>query len=282
MQVAITGASGFIGKSLRARLLASGHEARAISLRSKLAPDAFAGCDAVINLAGEPVAQRWTAAAKKRITDSRVDGTREVVRAIAALEQKPATLISASAIGFYGDRGHEILTEDSPPASDFLAQVTVAWEREAREAEKLGVRVFTPRIGVVLGRDGGALKQMLLPFKLGVGGRIGSGKQWMSWIHLDDLISLVLFALENPKVAGPVNATAPNPVTNAEFTRELARALHRPAIFPVPAIALKLMFGQMAEVLLGGQRVLPEAAQRAGFQFRYPALGPALSDLFPA
>lgn len=281
MNIAITGASGFIGRHLTTRLREQGHSTRAISLRSgSLAPDAFAGCDAVVNLAGENVAQRWTASAKQRIFDSRVQGTRGLVQAIAQASPRPAIIISASAIGYYGSRGDEILTEQSAPSSDFLGEVVQKWENEAREAEKFGVRVVSPRIGVVLGSDGGALQKMLLPFRFGVGGRIGTGRQWMSWIHIDDLIELILFALSTSALAGPVNATAPNPVTNADFTRELARALHRPAIFPVPAIALKLMFGEMSEILLGGQRVLPQAALAAGFKFRYPEIGSALADLF--
>ena len=288
MKIAITGASGFIGRNLAARLTAEGHSTRAISLRSgsalnALAPDSFAACDAVVHLAGEPVAQRWTAAAKKKILESRVGGTRAVVQALAGLDRKPPVLVSASGVGYYGSRGDEILTEGAGPGADFVGELSVAWEREAREAEKLGIRVVCPRIGIVLG-DGGALQKMLPPFKLGVGGRIGSGAQWMSWIHIDDLVNLIVFALSgvssNAAFSGPVNAVAPHPVTNAEFTRELARALHRPAIFPVPGFALKLMFGEMALMLLGGQRVIPQAALDAGFQFRYSELGSALAALF--
>jgi uncharacterized protein (TIGR01777 family) len=284
MNIAITGASGFIGRHLTAKLIEQGHSTRAISLRLGLAPNVLAGCDAVVNLAGENVAQRWTASAKRRIYDSRVGGTRAVVQALAGLDKKPSVLVSASAIGYYGSRGDEILTEDLPPGSGFLADVVQAWENEAREAEKLGIRVVSPRIGVVLGRDGGALQKMSLPFRFGVGGRIGSGHQWMSWIHIDDLVALIVLALSgssgNPALQGPINAVAPHPLSNAGFTRELARVLHRPAIFPVPAIALKIIFGEMAEILLGGQRVLPEAAVRAGFTFRYPELGSALAALF--
>ena len=173
-------------------------------------------------------------------------------------------------------RGDDILTEDSPPASDFLGQVAVGWEQEAHAAEQFGVRVVTPRIGVVLGRGGGALKQMLPPFRLGAGGRLGSGKQWMSWIALDDLVSLIEFAIANAALTGPVNAIAPNPVTNSGFTRARAAALHRPAILPVPALALKILFGEVSQVLLASQRVIPQAALRAGFQFRYAELGEAL------
>jgi uncharacterized protein len=274
MNVAITGASGFIGRALSERLGSSGHSVTAISLRTQPSPEVFAGCQAVVNLAGEPVAQRWTAAARERISNSRIQGTRSVVAALR--KYPPQVLVSASAVGYYGSRGDEILTEDSPPASDFLGQLAVGWEQEAHAAEQFGIRVVIPRIGVVLGRGGGALAQMLLPFRLGVGGRLGTGKQWMSWIALDDLVSLLKFAIEDAALSGPVNAVAPNPVTNAAFTRELAAAVHRPAILPVPAFALKILFGEMSEILLGGQRVIPQAALRAGFQFRYAGLGEAL------
>jgi uncharacterized protein len=284
MNIAITGASGFIGRNLAAKLTAEGHSTRAISLRSGIAPDALSGCGAVVHLAGEPVAQRWTASAKKKIIESRVGGTRAVVQAIVETNPPPAILICASGIGYYGSRGDDILAEDAAPAADFLGEVVLAWEREALHAEMLGVRVVCPRFGVVLGRDGGALPKMMAPFRLGIGGRIGSGKQWISWIHIDDLVNLIVFALSgvsnNAALSGPVNAVAPHPVTNSEFTRELARALHRPAIFPVPEFVLKLMFGEMASMLLGGQRVIPQAALAAGFQFRYSELGSALAALF--
>ena len=232
MNVVITGGSGFIGRAIAERLRASGHTVTTVSLRTPPGPEAFTGCHAVVHLAGEPVAQRWTAAAKERIMNSRVQGTRTLV---AALRQQPPTvLISASAIGYYGSRGDEILTEESPPGSDFLGQVAFAWEKEARAAEEFGVRVVTPRIGVVLGRGGGALPKMALPFRFGVGGRLGDGKQWTSWIHLDDLVALVEFSIATTAVRGAVNAVAPNPVTNADFTRELAAALHRPAILSSP------------------------------------------------
>ncbi len=186
-----------------------------------------------------------------------------------------ATLINASAIGYYGSRGDEMLTESSPPGQDFLAGVTAEWEREA---DRFAGRVVKLRIAMVVGR-GGALKKMLLPFKLGIGGRIGDGSQWMSWIHLDDLVSLIIFSIQNPRVAGAVNASSPNPVTNVEFTRELAGALHRPAILPVPKFAFKLMFGELSQVVLASQRVLPVAAGDAGFQFRFPEIGAALRDV---
>jgi len=280
MKIVITGGSGFIGRAIAQRLRASGHSVAAVSLRTPPGPEVFADCETVVHLAGEPVAQRWTAAAKERIMNSRVQGTRSLVGALR--QQPPAVLISASAIGYYGSRGDEVLTEDSPPASDFLGQVAVAWEQEALAAEEFGVRVVTPRIGVVLGREGGALPKMALPFRFGVGGRLGDGKQWTSWIHLDDLVALFEFSISTSAVRGAVNAVAPNPVTNTAFTKGLAAALHRPAIFPVPAAALKLLLGEMSQVVLASQRVIPEAALRAGFQFRFTDAGEALRQIFAA
>jgi len=277
MNVAITGGSGFIGRAVTEQLRASGHHVIPISVRTAPSHEVFAGCHAVVHLAGEPVAQRWTAVARERILHSRVQGTRTLVDALR--RQPPTVLVSASAIGYYGSRGDEILREDSPPASDFLAQVSVAWEQEARAAEAFGVRVVTPRIGVVLGRGGGALAMMAMPFRFGVGGRLGNGKQWTSWIHLDDLVALIEFSIGTAAIGGAVNAVAPNPVTNADFTRELATALHRPALFPVPALALKILMGEMSQVALGSQRVIPEAALRAGFQFQFTEVGEALRQI---
>jgi len=196
--------------------------------------------------------------------------------------QPPQVLVSASGVGYYGSRGNDVLTEREPPGADFLAHVCVAWEREAREAQKLGVRVVTLRIGVVLGAGGGALQRMLTPFRLGVGGRIGSGHQWMSWIHIDDLCRLIGFILREGGVRGAVNATSPNPITNAGFTRALAGAVHRPAVFPMPPIALKLLFGEMSQVLLGSQRAVPETALRVGFEFHYQEAGAALANILGA
>ena len=198
---------------------------------------------------------------------------------MASVPKPPQVLVCASAIGYYGSRGDEVLTESSAPGSGFLADVCVAWEREAKAAETLGTRVVMMRTGVVLDRNGGALRRMLPPFRLGVGGRIGTGRQWMSWIHLDDLVALYVFALEHA-LAGPVNGVAPEPVTNADFTRALASALHRPAIFPVPSAVLQLTFGEMSEILLASQRVLPREAEAAGFIFRYPRIAEALGALF--
>jgi uncharacterized protein (TIGR01777 family) len=295
MRVTITGASGFIGGSLLKKLLEEGHSLAVLTRGPAPAastgvryfqwtpgtpppPESLAGADAVVHLAGEPVAQRWTAAARQRILSSRVEGTGALVEALAELPRRPEVLISASAVGYYGDRGDEILNESSTPGADFLAGVCRAWEAEATRAASLGMRVVTPRIGVVLAAHGGALARMLLPFRLGAGGRLGSGRQWMSWIHLDDLTALIAFSLAHA-VSGPINATAPNPVINAEFTRTLASVLRRPAIFPVPGFALRALFGEMAQVLLGGQRALPAAAQSAGFAFRHPELGEALTTL---
>jgi hypothetical protein len=277
MKIAITGASGFIGREVARSLTAAGHSVQPISLRGGIAPGALAGVNAVVHLAGEPVAQRWTAAARDRITRSRVEGTRALVAAMRP--QPPQVLISASAVGYYGSRGDEILIEADPPANDFLGKVAAAWEEEALAAEPLGVRVARIRIGVVLGPGGGALKRILPPFRLGLGGRLGNGHQWMSWIHIRDLIDLIAFLMKESTVRGVFNATSPFPVTNREFTRALAEAVHRPAIFPVPAFALKLAFGEMSQVLLGSQRAIPDAAQRAGFVFENPDIFAALAQI---
>jgi len=277
MNVAITGASGFIGSSLAEHLRRSGHIVRAISLRAALPPDALAGVNAVINLAGEPVAQRWTISARDKILRSRIEGTQALVAAMRT--QPPQVLISASAVGYYGSRGDEILTESAPPARDFLGRVAVAWEEVAQAAEPLGVRVARIRIGVVLGKGGGALSKMILPFRLGVGGQLGSGKQWMSWIHIDDLMELIAFLMKESTVRGVFNATSPFPVTNREFTQALAEAVHRPAIIPVPAFALRLALGEMAEIVLASQRAIPDAAQRAGFVFEHPDIYAALAQI---
>jgi hypothetical protein len=276
VNIAITGASGMIGKRLQQRFAEAGHTPRAIA-RAAAVPS----CDALVHLAGEPIAQRWTEAAKKRIYDSRVEGTRNLVNALSKQSNRPRVLVCASAVGFYGSRGDEILTEKSPAGAGFLPHLAIDWEESARLAEPLGIRVISLRFGMILGH-GGALAKLLPPFRLGAGGRLGSGRQWMSWIHIDDAVSLILFAIENTAGAalrGSVNATAPHPVTNDEFTRRLAAALHRPAIFPVPAFALKLAFGEMSEVLLDSQRVLPTAAQAAGFHFQYPELAAALENI---
>jgi uncharacterized protein (TIGR01777 family) len=275
MIVAITGASGFIGTRLVRRL--EGHEVRTISRHAGNMAEAVDGADAVVNLAGEPISQRWTAGVKGRIRESRVGTTRGVVEAIAAARQRPSVLVSASAIGYYGSRGDEVLTEQSLPGSGFLAEVCIEWERGAQAAARFGVRVVLLRIGVVLGPGGGMLKPMLAPFKAGVGGRLGSGNQWMSWIHLEDIVDMIVSAMQDARVNGPVNGVGPQPVRNSEFTLALAHAVHRPAVFPVPLFALKLRFGELADVILQSQRVLPEAAMSAGLRYRYPSLNEALA-----
>ena len=277
MNVAITGASGFIGRAVAENLQSSGHIVRAMSLRGAVEPDVLQGVNAVVHLAGEPVAQRWTAHARDRILRSRVEGTRALVAAMRG--NPPQVLISASAVGYYGSRGDEILIESAPPADDFLGRVAAAWEEEAQAAEPLGVRVARVRIGMVLGKNGGALARMLPPFRMGVGGRLGNGRQWMSWIHIDDLIALIAFLMKESTVRGVFNATSPYPVTNREFTRALAEAVHRPAILPVPAFALRFVFGEMASVLLASQRAVPDAAQRAGFVFENPDIFAALAQI---
>jgi uncharacterized protein (TIGR01777 family) len=297
MNITLTGASGFVGARLTQRLLDAGHAVHALGRRrpanlpasvrfsqwqsaeAEPPSESLAGADAVIHLAGELVAQRWTPAAKNRIRSSRVDGTRHLVNALSTESRRPQVLICASAIGIYGSRGDELLTENSSPGDDFLAELVNDWEKAAALAEALGIRVVRLRLGVVLGRGGGALAKMLPPFRLGLGGRLASGRQWTSWIHVDDVINLILFTLANAGIRGAVNATAPVPVTNAEFTKQLAAAIHRPAIFPVPTFALKLLFGEMASMVISSQRVIPEAAERAGFEFEYPQLGPALGRL---
>jgi uncharacterized protein (TIGR01777 family) len=243
--------------------------------------EAFEGVDAVLHLAGESVAAgRWTTAQKARIRDSRVVGTRHLVQGIVQSARRPAVLVSASAVGYYGDRGEEELTESARPADDFLAQVCVEWEQEALAAEKAGVRVALARTGIVLGSGaGGALEKMLTPFRLGAGGPLGSGRQWMPWIHVADLARLYLHAAETMSIVGPMNAVAPNPVRNSEFTKVLARQLHRPAFMPAPYFGLRLVFGEFAQVLFASQRVIPRVALDTGFVFQYPELAGALREI---
>jgi uncharacterized protein len=238
--------------------------------------NALSRIDVIFHLAGEPIAQHWSDDVKRRIYDSRVDGTRRLVAAIRELKHKPYALISASAVGYYGDRGGEILTEAAPAGHDFLAEVCRDWEREAAHARDLGLRVVPIRIATVLGRGGGALKQMLPVFRFGIGGKFGSGKQWMSWIHVNDLVRLFLFAADNSAATAVLNGSSPNPVTNAEFTKALGRVLRRPTIVSVPKFALRAALGEMANFLYTSQRVLPEAAQRSGFAFEYPTVDEAL------
>ena len=299
MKITITGASGLIGRRLLKVLARDNHSLHVLSrhggtnmppgvrlsvwdaMKGEPPADSLREADAVIHLAGEPVAQRWTAHAKQRIRATRVDGTRNLVQALGTLERKPEVLICASAVGYYGSRGDESLAESAAPGNDYLAEVCVAWEREALAAEAFGMRVVRVRIGLVLDRRGGALQRMLPPFRMGVGGKLGNGRQWMSWIHLDDLAALFQFALKNP-LHGAINGVTPNPVVNSEFTRTLSAALHRPAMFPVPGFGLRVLFGEMSGVLLASQRVVPEAAVSAGFPFRFPQLAPALSEILKA
>jgi hypothetical protein len=242
--------------------------------------EAFAGVEAVFHLAGESVAEgRWTAAQKARIRDSRVVGTRNLVQGIAQVSDRPRVLVSASAVGYYGDRGEEELTESASPGRDFLADVCVAWEKVALAAEKLGVRVVTERTGIVLGAGGGALAKMLTPFKLGAGGPLGNGRQWMPWVHVSDLARLYLHAAEHESIRGPMNAVAPHPVRNSEFTKALGRQLRRPAFMPAPYLGLRLLFGEFAQVLFASQRVVPQVALDTGFTFQYPDIAAALKEI---
>ncbi len=238
--------------------------------------EALAGRDRVVHLAGAPIAQRWTPAAKQAIRDSRVLGTRNLVEGLRALDPRPTVLVSGSAIGWYGPHGEEPLDEEAPAGRDFLAQICVAWEAEAQTAAELGVRVVQLRTGVVLDPQGGALAKMLPPFRLGLGGPVAGGRQFMSWIHREDLVGMIVEALRNEWWQGPINATAPTPVTNAQFSKALAHALHRPAVFPVPAFALRTLYGEMAEIVTAGARVLPAKPLMLGYRFRHPELEEAL------
>ncbi|HET6201436.1 MAG TPA: TIGR01777 family oxidoreductase [Planctomycetota bacterium] len=299
MRALVTGATGFIGRALlrrlespvvltrdpaRARESLGGAEVHRWQPGADPAPaESFRGVEAVVHLAGEPVASgRWNAAKKARIRDSRVLGTRDLVASIERVRERPRVFVSASAVGFYGSRGDEDLDESASPGSDFLARVCRDWEAEASKARALGLRVVQARIGVVLGRGGGALARMLPPFRLGLGGTLGGGRQWMPWIHLEDAVGLLLHAAEREDVAGPMNVVAPDPATNREFTKALAGALRRPAVFPVPPFALRLALGEFAEVLLGSQKVRPRVAERTGYRFRHPSVAGALSDLVSA
>ena len=281
MKVVVSGASGLIGTALVPALRAEGHEVIRLVRREPTGTDEIrwnpaAGeldvtqlrdVDALVNLGGENIGQRWTDARKREILDSRVSSTGLLARTAAALDPRPSVLVCASAVGFYGVRDNEILTEESTQGSGFLAEVVGAWEAAAEPARAVGIRVVHLRQGIVLATQGGALERMLLPFKLGVGGRVGSGKQWWSWVGLDDLTAGYGHALRHD-IAGAVNLTSPNPVTNAQFTKALGSALGRPTVFPVPAFAARTLFGEMGEqMLLGGQRVLPARLQDAGFDF---------------
>jgi uncharacterized protein (TIGR01777 family) len=263
---------------LAAALRARGDTATIASLRDPVAAaNAASQADVVVNLAGAPVASRWTRARKAEIRRSRVDLTRALLERIAAFERVPQAFVSASAVGYYGTSFTETFVESSPPGDDFLARVCVEWEREANRASLLGIRVAIVRLGVVLGKDGGALKKMLLPFRFGLGGRLGSGRQWMSWVDIDDVVGIFLLAIDSQ--SGVMNAVSPQPVINAEFTQVLANAVRRPAVLPVPTFALRLLFGEGAQILTGGQRVLPERTLEAGYRFRAPELAGALSQI---
>ncbi len=278
MRFLIVGGTGFIGKELQRFLIGRGHGVQVLSRRTGWNVDAAS--DVIVNLAGEPIAgKRWTEIQKQKIIQSRLQATQAVVEALAQSSPKPKVLINASAIGFYGPRGDEILDESAGRGEGFLAKTCGLWENEARKAEKFGARVVLLRIGIVLGKGGGALAKMLPPFRFFIGGPLGSGRQWMSWIHIEDLVRLMEYVALEEGFRGPVNATAPNPVTMKEFARALGLALHRPAFMPVPGFALKILLGEMSEMLLTGQKVLPRKAQVSGFSFNFNKLHDSLKNL---
>lgn len=295
MRILITGATGFIGQPLCQRLHEAGHELLVVSrsperARERLPQGTKAARsaldflshppDAIINLAGEPIAAgRWTDKRKREIIESRVRATRGVVELCGKLESPPRVLVSASAMGWYGDQGDREVTEDTPPHKEFVHEICAVWEAEARKAKEHGTRVAIARIGLVLDRGGGMLERVLPPFKLGVGGRLGDGRQYMPWIHRQDMVRILEFLLEGDALTGPFNASAPTPVTNAEFTATLARHLNRPALLPAPAAALKLAFGEMSRLLLTGADMRPARLLEAGFEFDYPTLDDALTDI---
>lgn len=293
MKLLVTGGTGFIGAPLCQSLLKQGHELLVLTRRPERSSSkpglrflswsseewrrAIEDMDGVINLAGEPlVAQRWSVRQKLVIQESRLESTRTLIEALASAPRRPAVLINASAVGYYGPRGDEALAETDAPGSGFLAELCRAWEAHAQRAEPLGMRVVRLRIGVVLGSGGGALAKMVPPFRWWVGGPLGAGRQWVSWIHRDDVTGLIEWALTHPELSGAVNATAPSPVTMRTLCKELARALRRPCWAAVPGPALRVLLGEMAEVLLTGQQVLPQAALRSGYPFHYPELSQAL------
>jgi len=301
MKILITGSSGFIGTALTQELLGAGHmvcrlirpcaktgvarNAQGLDVNWNPATGelggAAVGADAVVNLGGASIAEgRWTPQRKQLLRTSRTETTRALVAALAKMATRPPVLISASATGYYGNRGDETLTEASEPGNDFLSGIAKDWEAEASKAEVLGIRVIRARFGVVLAKQGGALPQIMRPFQFGVGGKIGSGRQWMSWITLDDTIAILRLMLKNEHIRGPLNVVSLQPVTNAEFTKTLAAALHRPALFPAPAFALRLLLGEMADaLLLSSQRVLPSQLQKLGYAFQHPDLRAALTAL---
>ncbi len=291
MRIAITGAGGMIGSALRVRLTGDGHEVIRVGRyngahppdvrwsipHAQLNPIPLEDLDAVVHLAGEPIVGKWTHAKKRAIRDSRVEGTHLLAATLAGLCRKPKVLISASAIGYYGDRGDAVMDESSAIGEGFLPEVSRDWEAAALPATKAGIRVVQPRLGVVLAKSGGALKKMLPIFKLGLGGPFGSGAHWMSWIGLDDTVGAILHLIHNESVAGPVNLVAPQPVTNRAFTRTLASVLHRPAVFPAPRFAVRMAFGELAdEALFASQRVEPGVLKQSGYTFAHPTLESAL------
>ena len=294
MRTLITGGTGFIGQALCPRLAAAGHEVVLLSRQAKprlpkgaaTSVTALDALDAgefggVINLAGEPIGDgRWTPARRKLLLDSRIETTSRLVEWMQRAKRPPGVLVSASAVGYYGEQGEREITEDTPPTPGFTHDLCAAWEREAARAAALGVRLCIPRIGVVLDRDGGALAKMLPAFRMGAGGRLGSGQHWFPWIHREDMAAILRWLLETPAASGAYNASAPNPVTNEAFTRSLGRALGRPTVLPMPAAALKLLFGEMSELLLVSDRMVPRRLLQEGFRFRYPDLDGALAAIF--
>jgi uncharacterized protein (TIGR01777 family) len=295
MKVAVTGATGLIGSALVAALKGRGDDITALSRdpgraaaqlgvsavawepASGPAPAAaLAGHDAVVNLAGANIAQRWSTKAKEAIRTSRIDGTRNLVEGLRAADPRPRVLVSASGVGYYGPRGDELVDESGAAGSDFLAKICDDWEAAADEARALGMRVVRLRTGVVLAKEGGALAKMLPPFRAGVGGPVAGGRQWVPWVHLDDVVAMYMAASDDDRWTGPVNAAAPEPVTNAELSKALGRAIHRPAVLPVPAIALKILYGEMSQVVTTGQRAVPARAQELGYGFRHSDLDEAL------
>jgi uncharacterized protein len=300
MKVLVTGSSGLVGTALASVLASVGHTVcrlvRPQSATDKGSKVGFAvawdpatgelgsagvGADAVVNLAGASIADgRWTAERKALLRSSRIDTTRALVSALAKMNARPSVLVSASAIGIYGDRGDETLTEESQPATDFLASLVREWEAEAMKAEALGIRVVLARFGIVLAREGGALPKMMLPFKIGAGGKLGSGRQWMSWVTLEDVVAILRFVIENASVGEAINIVSPRPLQNSEFTKALAKAIHRPALFPAPAFALRLALGEMADaLLLSSQRVAPQALEKLGYRFLHADLKTALAAI---
>ncbi len=295
MKVLISGASGGIGSEVAAALLRAGHEVTRLVRRppqsgeihwdpaQPIRSQSVEGFDAVIHLAGETIAERWNAEKKRRIRDSRVNGTRHLSEALAQASRKPKVLLVASAIGFYGNRGDEVLIESSASGTDFLAGVCREWEGASQPAERAGLRVVRLRFGVVLSAKFGALQKMLPPFRIGLGGKIGSGRQFMSWVSIADVVSVTMYALNTGTVSGPVNVVSPNAVTNGEFTKQLAKALSRPAIFPMPAFAARAVFGEMADaLLLASQRVEPAKLMASGYKFKHQELSEALKAVLAA